>query len=140
MQYTAEQSAQLKTVLAAELDKAYTASSRSNIMISFHAPFGITMNYRVTTESVTIAGHYDGWVTTRGGAAVRHRTGRSGVGFGRRSGRSSDLSGARHRRRNRAQRLGPGATRPPGGRGGDESEARRHHSLRRPNANLSRSA
>ncbi|MFZ0230289.1 MAG: class I SAM-dependent methyltransferase [Mycobacterium sp.] len=67
VQYTAEQSAQLKAVLAAELDKAYTASSRSNIVISFHAPFGITMNYRVATESVTIAGHYDGWVSTREG-------------------------------------------------------------------------
>ena len=67
VQHTAEQSAQLKAVLAAELDKAYTASSRSDIVISFHAPFGITMNYRVTTESVTIAGHYDGWVSTREG-------------------------------------------------------------------------
>jgi SAM-dependent methyltransferase len=67
VQHTAEQSAQLKAVLAAELDKAYTASSRSNIVISFHAPFGITMNYRVATESVTIAGHYDGWVSTREG-------------------------------------------------------------------------
>jgi precorrin-6B methylase 2 len=67
VQYTAEQSAQLKAVLAAELDKAYTASSRSDIVISFHAPFGITMNYRVATESATIAGHYDGWVSTREG-------------------------------------------------------------------------
>jgi precorrin-6B methylase 2 len=67
VQYTAEQSAQLKTVLAAELDKAYTASSRSNIVISFHAPFGIAMNYRLATESVTIGGAYDGWVSTREG-------------------------------------------------------------------------
>jgi precorrin-6B methylase 2 len=67
VQYTAEQSAQLKTVLEAELAKAYTASSRSNIIISFHAPFGITVNYRVTTESVTIGGAYDGWVATREG-------------------------------------------------------------------------
>src|SRR5271165_5875381 len=57
VQQTAEQSAQLKAVLAAELGKAYTASSRSNIVISFHAPFGIAMNYRVATESVTIGGH-----------------------------------------------------------------------------------
>jgi hypothetical protein len=59
VQYTAEQAAQLKTVLEAELAKAYT-SSRSNIVISFHAPFGISMNYRVTTESVTLGGAYDG--------------------------------------------------------------------------------
>ena len=46
--YTAEQSAQLESVLAAELFKAHSASSRSNIVISFHAPFGIGMNYRVS--------------------------------------------------------------------------------------------
>jgi SAM-dependent methyltransferase len=65
--YTAEQSAQLKSVLAAELLEAYSASSRSNIVISFHAPFGIGMNYRVTTESVTLGGAYDGWLDTRDG-------------------------------------------------------------------------
>jgi SAM-dependent methyltransferase len=65
VEYTAEQSAQLRTVLEAELAKAYT-SSRSNIVISFHAPFGVSVNYRVTTDSVTIGGAYDGWVDTRG--------------------------------------------------------------------------
>ncbi len=67
VQYTAEQSAQLKSVLVAELFKAYSASSRSNIVISFHAPFGIGMNYRVSTESVTLGGAYDGWLDTREG-------------------------------------------------------------------------
>ncbi|WP_428339275.1 class I SAM-dependent methyltransferase [Mycobacterium sp.] len=67
VQYTAQQSAQLKAVLAAELRKAYSASSRSNIVISFHAPFGVGMNYRVTTESVTLGGAYDGWLDTREG-------------------------------------------------------------------------
>jgi len=66
VEYTAEQSAQLRTVLEAELAKAYTASSRSNIVISFHAPFGISVNYRVTTDYVTVGGAYDGWVETRG--------------------------------------------------------------------------
>jgi precorrin-6B methylase 2 len=66
VQYTAEQAAQLKAVLEAELAKAFTAS-RSNIVISFHAPFGISMNYRVTTESVTLGGAYDGWLSTREG-------------------------------------------------------------------------
>jgi SAM-dependent methyltransferase len=50
------------------LAEAYQASSRSNIVISFHAPFGTALNYRVTTESVTIAGAYDGWVGNREGA------------------------------------------------------------------------
>jgi precorrin-6B methylase 2 len=67
VQYTAGQSAQLESVLKDELRKAYSASSRSNIVISFHAPFGIGMNYRVTTESVTLGGAYDGWVSSREG-------------------------------------------------------------------------
>jgi precorrin-6B methylase 2 len=67
LQYTAEQSTQLESVLKDELLKAYSASSRSNIVISFHAPFGIGMNYRVTTESVTVGGAYDGWVDSREG-------------------------------------------------------------------------
>jgi precorrin-6B methylase 2 len=67
VQYTAEQSAQLESVLTDELRNAYSASSRSNIVISFHAPFGIGMNYRVTTESVTLGGAYDGWVSSREG-------------------------------------------------------------------------
>src|SRR5271156_5545637 len=66
VQYTAEQAAQLKTVLEAELAKAYTAS-RSDIVISLHAPFGISMNYRVASESVTLGGAYDGWGSTREG-------------------------------------------------------------------------
>ena len=65
--YTAEQSARLKSGLSAELLKAYSASSRSNIVISFHAPFGIGMDYRITTESVTLGGAYDGWLDTREG-------------------------------------------------------------------------
>ena len=88
VQYTAEQSAQLGSVLAAELIKAYTASSRSNIVISFHAPFGIGMNYRVTTESVTVGGALRRLGRHPGGAAVRHRTRRPGVGAGRRDSRS----------------------------------------------------
>ena len=68
VQYSPEEFAQLRTVLAAQLAEAYQASSRSNIVISFHAPFGTALNYRVNTESVTIASAYDGWVTTREGA------------------------------------------------------------------------
>jgi SAM-dependent methyltransferase len=68
VQYSPEEFAQLKAVLKAQLAEAYQASSRSNIVISFHAPFGTALNYRVTIESVTMAGHYDGWVTTREGS------------------------------------------------------------------------
>jgi SAM-dependent methyltransferase len=68
VQYTVEEFAQLKTVLQTQLAEAYRTSSRSNIVISFHAPFGTALNYRVTVESLTIAGAYDGWVTSREGS------------------------------------------------------------------------
>jgi SAM-dependent methyltransferase len=68
VQYSPEEFAQLKTVLKTQLAQAYQASSRSNIVISFHAPFGTALNYRVNIEAVTMAGHYDGWVTSREGS------------------------------------------------------------------------
>jgi SAM-dependent methyltransferase len=64
---TAEQFAQLRTVLEGELAKAYAASSRSNIVIAFHAPFGTMLNYRVSAEYLTIGGAYDNWVGSREG-------------------------------------------------------------------------
>lgn len=67
VRYTAEQSAELRAVLGAELTAAYRASSRSNIVIRFYAPFGTGMNYRVNTESVSLGGAYDGWVGAREG-------------------------------------------------------------------------
>jgi SAM-dependent methyltransferase len=68
VQYSPEEFAQLKTVLKTQLDEAYRISSRSNIIIAFHAPFGTALNYRVNIESVTMAGHYDGWVATKEGS------------------------------------------------------------------------
>lgn len=65
--YTAEESAQLKTVLEGELAKAFRASNRSNIVIEFNAPFGVMLNYRVKPQWSTIGGDYDNWVSTREG-------------------------------------------------------------------------
>ncbi len=63
--YTAEQSAQLRTVLEAELAKAFKASPRSDIVISFHAPFGTGVNFRVKAEWRTIEADYEQWVAVR---------------------------------------------------------------------------
>jgi SAM-dependent methyltransferase len=68
VQYSPEEFAQLTTVLKAQLAEAYGTSSRSNIVISFHVPFGTALNYRVHTESATLASAYDGWVGTREGS------------------------------------------------------------------------
>jgi SAM-dependent methyltransferase len=67
VEYTAGEFAQLRSVLEDQLAKAYTASSRSSIVISFHAPFGTALHYRVIAQSSTIEGEYDHWVTTRHG-------------------------------------------------------------------------
>src|ERR1700710_2218194 len=66
-QQTDEVAAQLKSMLTAELARAYCASQRSNIVFSFHAPFGIGVNYRVKAEWQTVAGDYDSWVAARQG-------------------------------------------------------------------------
>jgi SAM-dependent methyltransferase len=65
VEYTPEQSAQLKRVLEAELAKAFKGSQRSDIVISFQVPFGTGMNYHVKAEWRTIEADYDHWVATR---------------------------------------------------------------------------
>jgi SAM-dependent methyltransferase len=65
VQYTAEQSAQLKTVLEGELTKAYRTSPRSVVVISFNVPFGTMLNYRVKADWLTIEADYDRWVAVR---------------------------------------------------------------------------
>ncbi|ORV96582.1 class I SAM-dependent methyltransferase [Mycobacterium kyorinense] len=67
VEVTADQFDQLKTVLVEQLAQAYTASSRSNIVISYHVPFGTTLHYRVQPELSTIENEYDHWVATREG-------------------------------------------------------------------------
>jgi precorrin-6B methylase 2 len=67
IRYTAEQTAQLKKVLERELEKAFRASSRSNIVISYDSPFGTGLNYRVKADVSSIAVEYDHWVATREG-------------------------------------------------------------------------
>ncbi|MDD4868089.1 MAG: class I SAM-dependent methyltransferase [Mycobacterium sp.] len=62
---TPEQSAQLRSVLEAELAKGYRASPRSNIVISFHTPHGTMLNYRVKAEWWTLEADYDRWVDVR---------------------------------------------------------------------------
>jgi precorrin-6B methylase 2 len=63
--YTPEQSAQLRALLEAELAKAFKASPRSDIVISFHAPFGTGVNFRIKADWRTIEADYDQWVAYR---------------------------------------------------------------------------
>lgn len=63
--YTPEQARQLNKVLDTELAKAFKASQRSEIIISFQVPFGTGLNYRVNAEWRTVEADYDNWVETR---------------------------------------------------------------------------
>ena len=60
--FTAEQLVRVKTVLEGQLAAAYSASPRSNIVISFDALGSMNLKYRVKVESRTLDGVYDKWI------------------------------------------------------------------------------
>ena len=63
--YTPEQSAQLRAALEVELAKAFKASPRSDVVISYHAPFGSGVNFRIQADARTIEADYEQWVGVR---------------------------------------------------------------------------
>jgi SAM-dependent methyltransferase len=63
--FTPEQLDHVKSVLEGQLAEAYAASQRSNIVISYNAPIGTTLNYHVKPEWLTIEGTYENWIATR---------------------------------------------------------------------------
>ena len=65
VRFTAEELAQLRTVLEGQLAEAYRASPRSRIVISYDSPIGRVLNYHVKAEWTTIEGAYEYWVANR---------------------------------------------------------------------------
>jgi len=63
--FTAEQLAHLRQVLEGQLAEAYSASQRSEIVITFNAPVGTVLNYEVAPQWLTIEGAYENWIATR---------------------------------------------------------------------------
>lgn len=57
--------AHLRGVLEGQLAAAYAASPRSNIVISYEAPIGLTLSYTVRAEWTSIAEAYERWLATR---------------------------------------------------------------------------
>lgn len=55
----------LRSLLANELDNAFSGSNRSSIVISYDAPIGSALNYFIQPEWTTLADTYDNWVATR---------------------------------------------------------------------------
>jgi len=65
VRFTAEELAHLREVIDGQLTEAYAASPRSDIVITYDSPVGLTVNYRVAARWFTVEGAYDNWVATR---------------------------------------------------------------------------
>ena len=63
--FSAEQLAQLRTVLEEQLAVAYAASPRSTIVITFDSPVGTVLNYFVKPQLWTVEAAYENWISTR---------------------------------------------------------------------------
>ena len=63
--FTAEELDGLRGVLKGQLDEAYAASPRSDIVIEYESPYGLTVNYHVRAQWFTLEGAYNNWVATR---------------------------------------------------------------------------
>ena len=57
--------ASLKGALHGQLTQAYSASPRSNVIISYNAPIGSTLNYTVRAQWSSVAQAYEYWLATR---------------------------------------------------------------------------
>ncbi|ORV37538.1 class I SAM-dependent methyltransferase [Mycobacterium conspicuum] len=57
--------AHLRTVLDSQLANAYSASPRSNIVISYEAGVGATLRYEVAPRWWTVEAAYEDWISTR---------------------------------------------------------------------------
>jgi 2-polyprenyl-3-methyl-5-hydroxy-6-metoxy-1,4-benzoquinol methylase len=55
----------LRQVLKTELDTAFAASSRSEIVVTYECPIGLTVNYHVKAQWHGIDAEYEKWLSTR---------------------------------------------------------------------------
>lgn len=55
----------LRANLKTEMDRAFAESSRSDIVVSYECPVGLTVNYHVVGRWHSVAAAYDNWVATR---------------------------------------------------------------------------
>lgn len=65
VEFDAEQQAALTDVLRLQLDEAFAASPRSEIVITYDVPVGHLVNYHVRPQWASIEKTYDTWVATR---------------------------------------------------------------------------
>ncbi|MGB8853859.1 MAG: glycosyltransferase [Pirellulales bacterium] len=65
VEFTPEQAARLREVLAGQLATAYAASPRSEILVTYDSPVGRQINWTVKAEWASVQAAYDNWVATR---------------------------------------------------------------------------
>ena len=65
VRFSTEELVQLRSVLQGQLTDAYAASPRSDIVITYEAPVGLSVSYHVKAQWFTVQGAYDNWVATR---------------------------------------------------------------------------
>lgn len=65
VRFAEEELADLRAALKSQLDEAYSASPRSEIVITYEFPYGLEVGYNVRASWYTLAGAYDNWVATR---------------------------------------------------------------------------
>ena len=63
--FSDDELAQLRGVLKGQLDEAYAASPRSDIVITYESPYGLRVDYHVRAQWLTVDGAYNNWVATR---------------------------------------------------------------------------
>jgi SAM-dependent methyltransferase len=63
--FSDEEIAGLRVAIEGQLAKAYTASPRSSIVITYNAPIGQGLNYQVDTKWWTVEAAYEDWISSR---------------------------------------------------------------------------
>ncbi|OBA68892.1 methyltransferase type 12 [Mycobacterium sp. 1554424.7] len=63
--FSDEELGHLRAVLETQLTEAYSASPRSNVVISYNAPIGPTLHYQISARWFTLSEAYENWISTR---------------------------------------------------------------------------
>ena len=65
VRFSADDLQAMGDILGAQLAKAYAASQRSDVVITYESPVGLTASYQIGTRWYSVAAAYDNWVATR---------------------------------------------------------------------------
>jgi SAM-dependent methyltransferase len=65
VEFSKEDFDHMRGILSSQLAQAYAASPRSDIVIAYESPVGMTATYTINSRWFTVAGAYDNWIATR---------------------------------------------------------------------------